>query len=530
MNKIFPHKSKSADFILISNFVLITVLYALLMFTDEVPLPGLILLGVLWLAFGIITRRISFATPMDLPIIGLVGLLPLSFAISIDRNLTLPKIYGLVLSIPVFYVIVNFIRRRSRLQLAATAVIFLSFATAMLGLLGTDWNESKFTFLSQFYQFFPNFIKAIPGAPVGQGINANTLGGALTFFLPFLISLLWDKGGFKRMLDKNSQRVSLKNILYKVGILFALLLASITLLLSQSRGAYIGCAFGLFVLAIWKDQRFLWLIPLIALFIIIAQQDFESGSLLDLISQLDTSGEATLLNRLDLWRNTIYLIQDFPVTGIGLSTFGPVFVNFYTFNIFQYGDLVFFHAHNNLLNVAVEMGLPALVLYCTMLGGFFTMAWHTYRTGRAFIRALTIGLACGMLAHQVFGLMDAYTLGKKFGVIMWIYFGLITALYIHRHRLNRKSKHLKTTLQIHRKPTKDQVLLHLRNLLIGVGFWLLISSASLAFINNNAILSLAIAVVGGILLGVVLVWRYREVTSRNLPDRVAEIEEHSPAF
>ncbi len=85
------------------------------------------------------------------------------------------------------------------------------------------------------------------------------------------------------------------------------------------------------------------------------------------------------------------------------------------------------------------MGLPALVLYGSLLGSFFTMAILVYKSGRAFIRTLTLGLSCGMIAHQVFGLADAYSLGKKLGVIMWIYFGLMTALYIHRHRFFGKS-------------------------------------------------------------------------------------------
>jgi hypothetical protein len=35
-----------------------------------------------------------------------------------------------------------------------------------------------------------------------------------------------------------------------------------------------------------------------------------------------------------------------------------------------------------------------------------------------------------MLAHQVFGLTDAFLLGTKPGIVMWLIMGLITGLYL----------------------------------------------------------------------------------------------------
>jgi tetrahydromethanopterin S-methyltransferase subunit C len=43
-------------------------------------------------------------------------------------------------------------------------------------------------------------------------------------------------------------------------------------------------------------------------------------------------------------------------------------------------------------------------------------------------RALVMGLACGMLAHQVFGLTDAFILGTKLGIVMWVYLAFIAVL------------------------------------------------------------------------------------------------------
>jgi len=507
-------ESAKFDILLGVIFFIITCLYVILMFTNNVPLPGLILLFMLWFVFSILSRRISFATPMDMLIIGLLLFPPISLFVSIDWELTLPNTYGLVLSAALFYLIVNLFRRRKRLPLALIATILLAIMIATLGLVGTDWGTSKSNFLTSIYQLLPNVLKNLPGMPVGQGINENTLGGALAFFLPFLVSLIWDKGGFRRMYLKNSSREDLIHILYKSTIGLVILLIAITLILTQSRGAMLGSIVGILVLAIWKDKHFLWVLPVILLYFIVIIQGYTKGGLTELVALLDNSGEATIQSRLTLWQNSIYILQDFPITGTGLSAFGSVFQSYYTFNIFPYANTVFFHAHNTFLTIAVEMGLPAMVLYGALLGSFFTMAFYVNRTGRKFIRTLASGLACGMIAHQVFGLTDAYTLGKKLGVIMWIYFGLMTALFIHRHRLFGKSFQRISSLQMRIKPDPQFVKHQFKNMLFGFLFWIVVSLAAIAFINLNPYISLAVAIAGGALLGVHLTHQYRETTKR----------------
>ena len=60
-----------------------------------------------------------------------------------------------------------------------------------------------------------------------------------------------------------------------------------------------------------------------------------------------------------------------------------------------------------------------------------------------------------MLAHQIFGLTDAFLLGTKPGVVMWMIMGLITGLY-----LNLAPDHLVT--QGH-KYTDPEPIYHLRS-------------------------------------------------------------------
>jgi len=89
------------------------------------------------------------------------------------------------------------------------------------------------------------------------------------------------------------------------------------------------------------------------------------------------------------------------------------------------------HAHNELLQVAIDLGIPGFVAYIALLAAFVRTAWrvYTWATDKR-VKWLVLGLGAGTLAHQVFGLTDAFLLGTKPGVVMWIVMGLITGLYL----------------------------------------------------------------------------------------------------
>jgi hypothetical protein len=93
------------------------------------------------------------------------------------------------------------------------------------------------------------------------------------------------------------------------------------------------------------------------------------------------------------------------------------------------------HAHNQALVVATDLGIPGLVLYAALLGSFAAMVFYTWRYAGRLVRAVLVGLSCGLLAHQVFGLMDAFMLGSKLAALLWIYLGVGAALYVHRGRI-----------------------------------------------------------------------------------------------
>jgi len=511
MSKGLPRRSLISEILLWAIFLLIAWLYLLLILKDRVPALGLGLLAGLWLLYAILNGLQLHATPLDLPIFALLALLPLNIAISTDWTLTLPKVYGLILGVAIFYWLVYFVRNYQRLKLAIFGLILSAIGTALLVGVGMDWTTSRFAALSTFSEPLTNWLPTIP-RQISAGIHANTAGGVLTLFVPLLAALAWDRGAFYRLYLRGKKRAKFIHVIYKAVILIALMLALLVVTLSDSRGAILGSGVGLFALAVWKDRRFLWLLPLGIIGLGVLFFIAADGSPYQLIEMLETSEESTLYGRLTVWRNTLAVIQDFPLTGVGMGTLGQVFNDFYHYTIFVYNPTNYLHAHNTFLAAAADLGIPALVLYISLLTGAGLMIKRRLKIGRSILKSLLQGLACGLLAFHIFGLMDAFVLGTKLGAVLWVFLGLGSAVYVHKESLRwQQSFNMGEKPQhITQKPRLTLSKARTLDILIGLGAWLLISFAAISFVNLSVLLSVIMEIAGGILLGIFLFKRYRK--------------------
>jgi len=496
------------DLLLLAMFVLTTYLYALLMVRDRVPIPGLIALVALGLAHWTLAGRRN-PTPLDLPILWLLTLLPLNLAVSIDRGMTLTKVTGALLGVALFYLMAQFVTNRDRLHLALLALLVLALGLAGLGLVGTDWSSTKVFALPQVYNALPSLVESVPRSRAG-GIQSNLMGGALAFLAPFLFSLLWDRGRFDlaRVLKLEGSLRPLK-IAYKVLVVLALLTVSFTLLLTQSRAALLGALVGALAAAIWHERRFLWALPALLVNALLAWRFIGADTLAGFFTSIDAREGITLPLRGEFWARGLRLVQDFPFTGTGIGTYSALVRMFYPFSTASSAtiastDLLMTHAHNQVITMATDLGLPGLVLYAALFGGFAAMVAYTWRYADRLAQAVLVGLTCGLLAHQVFGVMDAFMLGSKLAALLWIFLGLGAALYVHRWHIAGPRRAPKRVIRSFWKQLISWLLL----LVQGLAGWVFFSLLAVAFVHTNTIVSLALAVMGGAALGVLLVVVY----------------------
>ena len=423
---------------------LLALVYVNFVLSDGAPLAAFGLIGLIWAARVFSTGKLSLSTPLDLPILILLAWLPISLVVTAYPWLSLPKVYGVLLGAAFFYAVVNQVATRRDLAWAAFWLVVTCTAISIAGLIGTDWVQSKIVSAAFIYERLPRVIQGIPRSIAG-GFARNGVGGTLTLIVPLLACLVfardWTALQGRAPTQVTRDRAATQSESTEQGrpytrwispaVWLALLLSLVTLALTQSRGAILGAAVGLLAVAIWRDRRWAWVIVVGAVGLLLVLVTGQASTLAESLLRMDAQS-GTLASRLEVWQRGVMMVQDFPLTGIGIGTYNNVAHSLYPFFIAA-PDEVVAHAHNNLLEVAVDVGIPGLVAYVALLTGFVVCAVKTYGSVRdAPVRALVAGLSFGMLAHQVFGLTDAFILGTKPGLLMWVYFALAAVVYVRR--------------------------------------------------------------------------------------------------
>lgn len=391
-----------------------------LMFPRILPrtavVAGLLLVLFLWLVRWVARGYVTVHTPMDIPILGLVAMLPVSLYASVNLQLSFSKLTGIILGVATFYSIVNTLRTRRDIWLMTGLLLLGGVGVSVLSLVGTHW-AAKFPALAPIYRRLPQLIRGVTRS-AGGGFHPNEVGGTLILFIPLALSLLLAMVRSRWLLT--------------TSLSLTLLITVFTFVLTQSRSAFFGLGVALIALGAIRNRwlRLVFGLTVIVGIILLWHFGIERVGhlLLDVSEETVAVGTLTFAGRMEVWQRAVYMIQDFPYTGIGLNTFDLVANVMYPF--FLIGpEVQVIHAHNNFLQVGVDLGVLGLVAYLGLLTAFALMAWRIYRySNDGVLQALAAGLFCGMLAHQVYGLTDAITLGAKPGIVLWAMMGLMAAI------------------------------------------------------------------------------------------------------
>jgi putative inorganic carbon (HCO3(-)) transporter len=402
---------------------------ALATFTVRWALWGLGLLGVLWGIRWVARGRLTVRTPVDWPVCLLLLILPLTIWATADLAVTLIAVSRLLAGLALVYGLVNWADGKSRLSLLALGLCGLGLGLSLFALIGVARpSAAQFPFLpGSLYQQVPILVS--------DTANPNMMAGALVLVLPYpLAALLWASparlppvGGSvfpaaARILDGRWFRWAL--------FAAASLVTLAMLVLTKSRGGWIAGGATVLVLLARRRRILIWLFPLALIGMGLLVWRMGPSALLDAVS-LGT-GASGWEARVEIWSRAIYMAQDFAFTGAGANTFGAVADVLYPH--FLVGpEAAVNHAHNLLLQVAVDLGVPGLVAFLAIL---FLSFWCAANSARSFSRAGDAAMASfawagmaslvGLLVH---GMVDATTwIVGRGAFVLWAVIGTILAL------------------------------------------------------------------------------------------------------
>lgn len=377
----------------------------------------LVLGGLLrWLAYGRLTRR----TPLDWPLAFMLIWLPVNYWAAVNKADAWEALSPLIIGVAMYLALLNWPPAQRRPQLIGGLILLFGVGLALTAPLFTDLAIAKLFRLSALDAVQQRLSAALPG-----NVNINRIAGVLAMMIPLAAALA---------LRRDWAAKRWPAIVAALATLFMLAMLALT----QSRGAYLATAAALTLVALlrWPRLRYIVLVALIAAGVAVAIIGPRY------VAELVLSGGAVngLDGRLELWSRALYALSDFPFTGVGIGTWGQVMPVLYPlFSVAPDSGLN--HAHNLLLQVGLDLGLPGLIAYLALYANTFALLVIALRRRAAAVEwtlaAGTLGALTAMFLHGIF---DAPLWSSRPAFLPWLFIALAAVVGLRAARATVESE------------------------------------------------------------------------------------------
>ena len=363
------------------------------------PVHVLILLYAMWLIF-------TFA-------------LGLRFAMPTSTNLR--QFMETLLSISLTFVLVDILRDPKTLRKLVLVIILAvgvqAFAAIVLFALPDTLSESLLVRLARIGYPDGGVIRYIEDNPalgeraIGTWVDPNALGGILAIAATMIAPQIF------------AQKPVIKQRWLTFGIFGAVALA---LFLTSSRASFLALAGGLGVIAVARYRRFIPLMVMAGALLLLLPQ---TQNYLDRLMQAFQGADLATQMRIGEWTDSINLIQQYPVFGVGFT--GTPGIDLYT------------SVANMYLIMANQIGISGVLIFLITMGGVFIYgikAWQIAKHNPD-LASIHLGYHAALLTALLNAVADLYFFRLDFqSSITW--FWLVVALALASSRLNLK--HMET--------------------------------------------------------------------------------------
>lgn len=353
-----------------------------------------LVLGVALLA--VLTRsQPGVTTPLDLPIVVYLGLCGASFVFGTAYGLTSDTakyFLRIVTAVLLFFALTNGLTTRRRLASLVDALVLGSFASALLAvLLNLAGQATAMRVLSALgplgYPTGGDTLRFIASTTIWRAtstsIDPNIFGGLLMIGMLLLLG---------RLLAQSSRGRWLAG-----GVMLAVM--GWALLLSYSRGAWVGFAAGVVFLAVMRYRKALPVVVLAALVAVVALGNTDFGQ--HLVSGFLVEDKASAM-RLGEYKDALNFISEYPLFGVGFGT-TPNGASALT----PEAD-IYVGVSNIYLLMALEVGLVGTTAFAAVLGTVGVWTLRAYRRADSEGKSWLAAGSAALFAAAVAGIADHY--------------------------------------------------------------------------------------------------------------------------
>ena len=382
----------------------------------DAALGALFLVWALQIATG--AQREFVGTPLGLPIAVFALLAVGSFVFGLAHapltSYVLRHFAEILLSVALFFLVVNTVRDGGRLRRIVRALLLCAFAAAALGVvlyviadrISDEFVIRALSALGRLgYPTGPGVLRYIRDDPqlpmraTSTSVDPNVLGSLLNLTLGIGVPQLF------------AQRPLIRRR-YLVPMLGTMALC---LGLTISRGSLVGVGIALAVVATLRYRK-LWLLLLLALALLLVLPQTQD-LVAHFVAGLRGEDLATQM-RFGEYKDALILIGRYPWLGVGFAGSPDIDTYIGVANVY--------------LLIAEEMGLVGLTGFLVVMGVFFTRFWRTraLAAADAELEPLWWGLHAGIVGALVGGVFDHYFFNLDFHhsvTLFWLVVGLATA-------------------------------------------------------------------------------------------------------
>ena len=352
-------------------------------------------------------------TPLGLPIVVFELLACASFVAGMGHaslnQYVLRHFVELLLSVSLFFVIVNNVQTWPRLRVLVLALVVAGFAAALIGVvlyvMPAAWSIRLLSMLGRFgYPTGDGVLRYVEDNPdlplraISTSTDPNVLGGLLILITTLTVAQLF----------------SADPVLKRPIVAIMVGVEALCLYLTYSRGSLLGLAAGLGVLALVRYRRLIPLMAVGGLLLLLLPQ--AQTYVQHLVEGLQAQDLATQM-RLGEYKDAFLLIARHPWIGVGFIGTPEVSLYIGVSNVY--------------LLVAEEMGLIGLGAFLVVLALFFKHVWQAWprvvHEGPPGLDAVVLGVAASVVGILVGGLLDHYFFNLDFPhsvAVFWLYLGL----------------------------------------------------------------------------------------------------------
>ncbi len=303
----------------------------------------------------------------------------------------------------VFYILmVQLLKDGDFLKKTVKIVTFLSAFLAVFAILQYFLSEDKI------YWF-----REVPenATPFGPYIYHNHFAGFMEMMFPLTLCLFLyyrPRLSFKSFREGLYELFNHPKTNFHILYGFWAILIGASIFVSYSRGGIISLCLSLVFLAIMltafavrKEGRTLFF--LIIILILFSVGWFGWDPIFDRFERIRNADGIIQDSRLMVWKDSLNIIRDYPLTGTGFGTFVHIYPGYRTTK----GNLIFNHAHNDYLELLTDGGVVAAILiFCFLFSLFYKTYQKILKRRDTFSIFLYLGSITGIVAILVHSTTD----------------------------------------------------------------------------------------------------------------------------